>query len=245
MTFALLWFHAFNRDDATQLAATLRGGVNVDPKYGAKTRANEVVLSISPPCSYAYLGRTLEPFGSITITFALEELTGSVSPFDTGGLVKHIGPVCNWEVDQKRAYLKAFTWANYQLGDLLKKYPADSAAEVRAYLKSQRPAVPGPHVFWPEQSEKPEEIQADIWLEGQGGDERSYLWEIRTPTGFPGGSRIAHWTCDSQMRENLLLYLEGVSDPVEAEVIAALMERWVEGGTGTLVAQLRDRQEAA
>jgi hypothetical protein len=140
-----LWFHTFKRHSAVDVLNVLREGPK--PPAGPTTQKNEDLLGISPSCVYAYLGRMNEAFGDCAFCLPMKSLlnSGTVSPFDTGGLVDHIDPVKTWPTADKRLYLKAYSWSTSRLPILLERYPTHAPARVSAYLRAEKPPYAGFH----------------------------------------------------------------------------------------------------
>lgn len=107
-----LWFHAFDRPAIPETIDVLRNGPSFHPSPTCTTRVNEGILAIAPPHVYAYLGRPVELFGHTAVSLPIDALTGTVSPFDTGGLVGHIAPVKDWTQDARRPGCGSLTIAS-------------------------------------------------------------------------------------------------------------------------------------
>lgn len=222
--------------------AVLRDGAT--PLLGGTTAANEAALGIAPPCVYTYLGQTFEEFGECGLSLPMDALAAeaTVSPFDTGGLVKHLEPVKDWAADAKQAYLAHFSWPVADLEELLAYYPTGDADRVRRYLAGDPPSHAGPHEAFP--PDVPEETRvAAIWQNGT--KTQAWLWEARTPHRLEVGPRLYRWSCSPPMYAAILEYVEGLPEGDDAEWMVPLIERYVPGGVSTLVAELIPAQEAA
>ena len=235
-----LWFHAFARDTLADTLDVLRHGPRHHPLATVRTRVNEEELGIAPPCVYAYLGRTLETFGTSAISLPVDEVPGVVSPFDSGGLVDHIVPLDKWETDQRRNYLARYSWPADQLDDLLAAYPTADAGRVAGYLAGTRPPQSGPHEVWPDDDDGPS-LVATIWADND--DCRAWLWETRVPEHLPI-TNLVRWSCSSATYDEILRYTDTVNDADEAAWLESLLERFVVGGVSALVRELRAYQEA-
>jgi hypothetical protein len=233
-----LWFHAFHRDAVGDTLEVLRTGPRVHPSPSTRTKENEAELGIDPPCVYAYLGRTLEVFGSSAICLPMADVSGTVSPFDTGGLVEHIEPVHTWESEARRAYLQKFSWECSQLATLLKRHPTALPAKISAYLRGRKPDESGPHEVW---TTADANCVAAIW---SGDDWRAWTWETRVPQHIPVNHNVVRWSCSSATYGEILRYAESVTDPNEGVWLESLLQRLVVG-TSSLVSQLIGHQEAA
>jgi hypothetical protein len=236
----LLWFHAFNRPDVAALLAVLRTGVEV-PAFETTTKQNERVLGINPHCAYAYLGKTLEAFGANAIVVPFDHLQGQVSPFDTGGLVRHIAPVSGWADARKQDFLNEFSWASADLEARLGDYPGTDPAAVKSYLDGARPSRNGPADVWLPAGNAL--ADGDIWRSG-GVDGRAWLWEIRSSTGLPTAAQLVGWSCSTEVWNDIQKYFESLDDTVDTAWMESLMELYHDGGVGALIRALRAQQEA-
>jgi hypothetical protein len=218
----------------------LRQGPAINPSPAARTRMNEELLAIAPPCVYAYLGRTDELFGNAALSLPIEGLTGTVSPFDTGGLVRHIVPVKDWPADHRRSFLAHYSWPTDNLQALLTAYPTTGAPQRRAYLNSDRPHAAGPHEVWPT-AEEP--FVASIWTEPN--EWRSWLWEGRSPHQLSIQQNLVAWSCSAPTYGEILKHIEEVADAADVGWLETLLQKYVDGGVSALVQNLRDAQEVA
>jgi len=237
----LLWFHAFDRSSIQSVLGALRTSVEFNPLDTCTTRVNEKALGIPKPCVYTYLGRTFETFGSRAVALPMGSFDGLVSPFDTGGLVKNISPISAWPAERRQQYLQAYSFEMPRMPELLEVYPSSQPDAVAKYLRGEQPNENGPHVpFPPEQGD----LLADIWLMNE--DPRAWLWESRTPDSVPTGSRMTAWTCKSEEYGEILLHLESLSDDnPPTEWLEFILSRYIAGGLGRFVEQLRAEQEVA
>lgn len=239
-----LWFHAFSRGNLTDTLEVLRHGPRHHPDATVRTRLNEQELGIAPPSVYAYLGRTLETFGTSALSIAADQVVGIVSPFDSGGLVDHISPLDTWETEPRRYYLAHYSWPSDQLADRLAVYPTDQPARVAGYLRGTRPPQSGPHDLWLDNEEAAADpLVATIWADND--DCRAWLWETRVPEHLPVNDNLVRWSCSSATYGAILSYTETIQDVDEAAWVESLLERFVVGGVSALVQELRSYQEAA
>jgi hypothetical protein len=119
---------------------------------------------------------------------------GRISPFDTGGLVNHHRPVCEWRLDptKRTHYLRAFSFDSSALAENLSKYPGESQP---TYLRGERPTADGPHEVW---TQGPE---ANLWSD-EANDWRAWAWEWRGRT-LPVADRLVAWSCSMNVRAQL------------------------------------------
>jgi len=233
-TMSLFWFHAFREGTIRDLVHALAVQVTVPPPEARKrTLANETILGIEPSV-YAYLGRTLETFGGAAVALLMESNQGAVSPFDTGGLVANIMPVCGWKPEKKRLYLRAHTWPSDKLAELLTLYPG---ANVASYLREDRPSWTGPHV--PLRCVEP---VADIWSAQPEGDWRCWTWELRCTRKLISAEHLVHWSCSVPLFQKFIDYLDNQAHPREHALLSELASKYVEGGVTRLVCKLRETQ---
>lgn len=200
------------------------------PGSGVKptTKHNEEYLGL-PPSVYAYLGRSSDQFGQNGFAVPLRGVAGDVSPFDTGGLVKHIAPVREWDQGRKRRFLQEYTWGDGSLSRLLKKYPS---ARLLEYLNGDPPNAVGPHEFW-------SKTEAPIW-DPALNQWQAWTWEIRSEH-FPVGDNLVKWTCPTDLYEQIQDFAE--REPEEVEFFVNLNERYVPGGVSQLLRECRSHQE--
>lgn len=224
---SLLWFHATRRSTPSDYVRLLQLGLGPAPHAG-ETKQLELHLAIAPHRVYCYLGRTREAFGDFCVVLRPDQVRedGEISPFDTGGLVHKIEPVCNWEQGQQQEYLSAFTFATSTREDCLARYPNGN---LRSYLDGARPPQSGPHAFW---AEKPE---AEVWVHGT--DWRAWTWEGRWEDLKLVGQLFA-WTCAPSLFAQILEATESASDIAE-EHIDDFIRKYQPGGVGALVADLK------
>lgn len=227
----LLWFHAFGR------LAVLYDGLKVSPRM-TDTKQLELELGILPHALYCYLGRTLEVFGDLALALAPSASTaGSMSPFDSGGLVEKCPPVCDWAHEKKKDFLAAYTWPMSERASLLRKYPGGEADDLRRYLDpSRRPEQQGPHSIWPD---KPE---ANIWELDRHW--RGWTWEGRWPDELPIEGHVVGWSCAPARWADVITWFETEASDREFASFTRLRPLFVEGGVGGLIASLHARQVA-
>lgn len=239
-----LWFHAFSRDNLADTLEVLHHGPRHHPLATVRTRVNEAELGIAPPCVYAYLGRTLETFGTSAISLPADQVLGTVCPFDSGGLIDHISPLNTWATDPRRNYLARYSWPTDKIDDLLAVYPTADAGRVKDYLQGTRPLQAGPHEVWPDDEDGPDPpLVASIWADND--DCRAWLWETRVPEHLVVNNNLLRWSCSSGTYDEILRYTDTIHDAVEAAWMESLLERFVVGGVSALVRELRAYQEAA
>lgn len=231
----LLWFRAFNRRSFQDVLGVLRDGDTPHPDPASRTRQDEVTLGIAPPCVYAYLGMTLELFGKCAVALGFDQLDGHVSPFDSGGLIRHIHPLCDWEVPERQKFLAEYTWSSDQLPDLLKIHPGEGSAEIAAYLDGTQPTEEGFHAVYSESLP-----EAPMWKDNT--DRRAWTWEGRRQGGLPFRELVA-WTCPPDQYAEILSLSPTTDD--ERQLVVWLARQYVRGGVAALLRALRPRQEAA
>lgn len=229
----LLWFHGFKRDTAKDIIDVIKNGIKPSPPEKSGTRYNEETLGIEEPSSYAYLGTTTEMFGDCAVAMNLEPLDGTISPFDTGGLVKHISPVNSWPPDEKGQYLKQYSWHASAILLCLESYPSSLIAE---YLNGSRPKHRGPHAVWGG------ERQANIWHDGSNGWQ-AWTWEMRVPAVLPVDGRLIKWTCSPEMFADIADY--ALNSPHETSWYESLFQKYIPGGPSHLLVETRRLQESA
>lgn len=235
---SLLWFHAFDRTAVEGIVDVLVSGPRPNTDPATPTRRNEITIGIDPPCVYAYLGRTTDAFGKRAIAVRLDALDGNVSPFDTGGLIQHIYPVCEQTNSQKQDYLQSHTWSSLELPSLLTQYPGQALVD---YLAGQRPGHDGPHLYL-DVSGPVENIWSDTRNNWQ-----SWTWEGRSDRCLHAGEQLVGWTCHPDeysvlMTEVLCRYTD---DEAETLGIDKLPVKYHRGGVSELVSGLRHLQEAS
>jgi hypothetical protein len=197
----------------------------------SKTPDNEELLGLDP-AAYAYLGRASDQFGKNGFAVPISVPKGAVSPFDTGGLVKHIRPVCTWEDAERQAFLKDYSWTHSGLSNLLNQHPTGKG--LADYLDGLPPIVPGPHQLWRGRV-------ADIWAPGTN-TWHAWTWEIRGPK-LPAGREIVSWTCPPHIFEKIRQFADSVPD--DAAWFEFLFGRYVPGGISQMFATQRNEQAKA
>lgn len=220
----LMWFHAFRGRTIPQVFTVLKEGPEPNPLPTCTTKVNEGVLGIESPHVYAYLGRTYEPCLDACVILSLSGPVGLVSPFDTGGLVTHTGPVSTWDVAEKREFLLAYTWPSTAIHELIEDYPTLGEPAVRGYVMGDPPLQSGPHEVWTGRT------AAEIWH--PENDWPSWTWELRCPGRLPTGDLVARWTGAPGMYPLLVQYIE--NNPNEADSLIALLATYFEGGASHL-----------
>jgi hypothetical protein len=198
-----------------------------------KTRQNEERLRL-PASVYAYLGRSSSGFGTNGFAVPLAAASGTVSPFDTGGLVEHIRPVCDWEADDRQEFLGDYSWAHTDLAVRLADHPSDALGALGNYLDGHVPSVRGPHMLWSGREGEIWDHAVNTWP--------AWTWEIRSPS-LPAGNDIVCWTCPSHVFEQIRMVAE--ASPADADWFAFLLGRYVAGGISQMIVSKRREQEAA
>ena len=233
---SLLWLHSFARELIAEYFSVLCHGASPSPKLSSKTKQYELDLGITPPSVYCYLGRTLEAFGDFAVALRPESLPdGKMSPFDTGGILKNIRPVCTWETDKKREYIERCSWPTNMLGDVLRLYPGGEQASRLAYLESQRPSHAGPHALWPDRPE------AEIWSHPDN-QWRAWIWEGRWGARLPTATALVAWSCAPARYASVLAHADSVTDPVEQANVDRILGAYVSGGVAELLQRIRAEQ---
>ena len=216
----------------------LRRGPGHNPDASCRTRQNEAVLGLSTSV-YAYLGKTVPDFGDAAFALPLDGLVGDMSPFDSGGLVKHIRPVSEREDDDKRAFVSAYTFSTRFRKKLLSHYPGTGRPVVQAYLEGKQPrGREGPHQVWPNGAVTDPAIAA-IWHRGNSW--QAWTWEGRSPKRLPVSNNIVRWSCAATMYEKIREYGE-IAKPSEADFVESLLPFYVRGGVSKLVSLLKTEQ---
>lgn len=231
----LLWFHAFRRPSVGEVIDVLRRGPRHNPDPDCTTRRNEAALGI-PASSYAYLGKTVPDFGDVGFAFPFDDITGEMSPFDTGGLVEHIKPVSDRKVVEKRAFLDAYSFNTRFRKRLIADYPGASRNATLAYLRGERPnAHNGPHRVWPRAAVTDPGVAA-IW--NGGNSWQAWTWEARAPRRLPVNS-VHRWSCSAVLFEKIRDYAETSAKQSDITFLESLIGTYVRGGVSRLVADLR------
>lgn len=231
----LHWFTAYSRKTIEEYVAVLSIGPAPPPENVGKARQLELFLRIAPPRVYFYLGRTKEEFGEFAIILENRDLPDAdVSPFDTGGLVRKIRPVCDWGASEKQAFLASYTWCLHEAHEAFALYPGTTEQGLRRYLACDAPEFgTGPHAIW---TNRP---PADIWASNK--DWRCWTWEARWTQRVPVGDRLVAWTCEPAHWPRILEAVEAMPDDA-ARQWDGLLRRFVPGGVGALVAHFAERQ---
>lgn len=205
------------------------------PHSGSKTQANEKLLGIEPPCVYIYLARGEAGFGNCAMAVTFPSFPGSVSPFDTGGLLDHTSPLQSWPIEDKRRYLNQHTWCHASqesLAALFAAYPGDSQDSLAAYARGEKPTVDGPHAIWPN------ELQAKIWTDIANRAPRTWTWEARIPERFPSDFELLHWSCPSYLYVAMRNYYDHAKTDEDYENYKWLNNRYVDRGVTGLLAHV-------
>ncbi len=236
-----MWFHAFKRDNRSSLAAVLLRGPAPWPNPDTRTSRNEAWLGITPSRVYAYLGRTSESFGQAALTLRQTSMAGGdCSPFDTGGLVAHIQPLCG---DQAacRTFLAAFTFSIGELPGCLDAYPGD--AGTARYIRGEPPSPGGPHEVW---TDRLVGEHHGVWVHPDN-QWPAWTWELRSPVDLPGGEAVDAWTCRPDDFESVKEQLYAAAEADEALIDAAshLLASYRPGGTAVFEASLAELQGCA
>ena len=196
------------------------------------TKQIESQLGIPSPHVYAYLGNAKEAFGRCALVLPQDALAGFVSPFDTGGLVEHIKPPCDWDDAKRREFLEQYTWPTTELPGLLEAYPGTNHSQQLAYIHGECPSASGFHDLWDGLP------AAALWDEND--EWRAWTWECRVPDILPVGEALFRWTCPPEMYAELQSHAR--SDPANKDAYLFLLRRYVRGGVARLVETLRRHQ---
>lgn len=219
----LLWFHAFRRSTVVDVIDVLRRGPGYNPDPACRTRRNEAALGL-PASSYAYLGKTVPDFGDVGFAFPFDEITGEMSPFDTGGLVAHIKPVSEREDAEKRAFLGAYTFNTRNRKRLLAAYPGSSRKATLSYLRGEPPnAHDGPHRVWPSGAVTDPAIAA-IW--NADNSWQAWTWEARARRRLPVKT-VHRWSCSAVLHARIREYAETSAKNSELPFLEALLGAYV------------------
>lgn len=231
----LLWLRGFNRESVEQLMGVLLRGDEPNPDDTCRTQVNERRLQIKPARVYAYLGQTLEEFGRCAFAVPFEALAGDASPFDTGGLIAHLKPVCEWSDDSRRAeFLRTHTWPTAGLGDLLDTFPGE---QISAYLTGKQPSGGGICERLSDDCQEP----VALWRDNQ--DWRAWIWEARVPGQLSTGEELVAWTCPPDMFEALVSLAPTIKQGRAS--LLTLIKKYHRGGVSALIEHLRVIQERA
>jgi hypothetical protein len=233
----LLWFHSYHRNTVEEFVDVLRLGPAPPPAgLATPTKQLELNLAVAPARVYCFLGRTSDAFGDCALAFRTDLLAGGeVSPFDTGGLVRHILPVRGWPQAQQRDYLESYSWPDAQLEALLPQYPGISRGSIERYLNvTQPPLVAGPHAIWTGR------VAANIW--SANPDWRSWTWEGRWPNQISLGASLVAWTCSPALFPQILDCADRATSPAAQDWFNEILKKRIDGGVGNMVAVLRASQ---
>ncbi len=226
----LYWFHSFKRQTPSEILDDLQKGATWNPSTQCTTATNENDLGISRH-TYAYLGRGHTNFGGTTFCLPIDafDRDGDLSPFDSGGLVHFIQPLCGGARDQRRDYLQSFSFPGSQRRARLEQYPAD----VVAYLdESTKPAQSGPHEVLGGGPNDP------IWRDNS--DWRAWTWEGRMGRRLET-THIRHWTCAPDLYP-LLRRAASTLDRQGKTWFLRFDKMYIHGGLTALVRRLRNEQ---
>jgi hypothetical protein len=227
----LLWFHAFRRSSVEDILHALRTGPVPPPAtVVSKTSVNERRLGL-PSSVYAYLGRSSELFGANGFAVPLSSPKGSISPFDTGGLVDHIDPVNGWDDAERQGFVGDYSWTDAALIECLSSHP--TPAGVIDYLDGREPPHTGPHALWVGR-------QAEIWKPGVN-QWPAWTWEIRSGK-LTAGTDIVCWTCPPHIFSQIQIIADNT--PADIDWFEFLFGRYEPGGVSQLLAIKRSAQEA-
>ncbi len=168
----MLWFHSFNRNSLEERVDVLIDGKAPSNRQGKDTLEAEEVLEIDGPCVYAYFGRSDEVFGRSCIAIKIQNCDGDVTPFDTGGLMRKIKPIADWNAEDKAKYLKQYSWPFDKFDAVYAQYPGNDDENVNAYKDSVKPKWEGPHDIWGGA------LVSNIWSDKN--EWRAWIWELRS-----------------------------------------------------------------
>jgi hypothetical protein len=235
---SLSWFHGHRHDAVADITKVLRNGVRAADRTEGGTGQLELELAIQPIRAYCYLGRTHEVFGSFAFAVSSVTSVGDISPFDTGGLVRHVNPIKTWEAELRKKFLADYSWPLSELEGVLSAYPGATNADLVRYLdRSAKPMHSGPHKLWTGKSE------ADIWALNE--DWRVWTWEGRFHEGFAVGDQLVAWTCPTARYGQLMQWADNVANAADQEWFATVLPKWVEGGVYALVEHVNNGRVAA
>ena len=227
----MYWFRAFRRESPVDVLAVLKAGDLPNPDPDSISRQNEAELGFPSACVYAYLGQTLEAFSSCGVVAIESALSGTISPFDTGGLVNHIEPIRNWPSTERRAFLVEYSWEHTQLARLMSEYPGKEPVWAANYLFGRRPpAHSGLHDLINTLS------TAALWQSND--DWRAWIWEGRCDGPFPALDALYKWTCPPDTFASLVDLAATTND----DSFIGLIDKYVRGGVSELVESLRAEQ---
>lgn len=230
-----LWFHAFSREAITDYFDVLCTSARPAP-HMTTTKQCELDLGVASTSVYCYLGRTLEEFGDFAVALRPTPLPDAMmTPFDSGGLIANIRPICSWSNVEKSAYLTACSWSTVELRNLLQQYPGITPEEFRRYLDGERPLHPGPHALW---GTVPE---AMIWSE-ISNTWRAWAWEGRWANELPIHAALVAWSCAPARYASILAYADAVSDPALQPLVDRTLSLYVPGGVAHLLDRLKQEQ---
>ena len=232
----LLWFHSYSRNTIEEFVDVLRLGPAPPPaQVHTGTKQLELTLAIVPSRVYCFLGRTSDAFGDCALAFRADPIPNcELSPFDTGGIVRHIVPVRGWPLQQQQEFLAAYTWPGADLEKLLLKYPGPGREAIHRYLDvATNPTVAGPHAIWTDR------VPADIWSNNR--DWRAWTWEARSPTPISVAGSLVAWTCSPALFPQVLERADRGS-PEEQAWFQNVLRKRIDGGVGNMIAALRSAQ---
>ncbi|MEE9381888.1 MAG: hypothetical protein V3V08_00540 [Nannocystaceae bacterium] len=223
------WAHTLSRKDDNAApdmeayVAALVDRIEPNPSSACTTAKNEAVLEIDCRHVYFFLGRTTSRFGDVSISLTRDAtIAGTLSPFDTGGLVKHHRPACGWESRKRVQYLGSFSWPVEESSDRLARYPGDKeVCGWSRYFKGERPLVSGPEEIWPcEMTDA-----AGIWAEQSENGWEAWTWELRVPESVKSPP-IYYWTCPDHLRAALDEWAMTSASPERARQYLQIAERF-------------------
>ncbi len=227
----LYWFHSFRRQTPSEIIDDLRNGANWNPSPTCTTAGNEKKLGIARH-TYAYLGRAHTNFGGTTFCLPINafDRDADLSPFDTGGLVHFIKPLCGENQEQhRRDYLQSFSFPGSQRGARLRQYPEN----VVTYLdESEKPAHSGPHEVLGGGPTDP------IWRDNS--DWRAWTWEGRMGRRLDTAN-IRYWTCAPDLYP-LLRRTASTLDREGKFWFIGFHKMYIHGGLTALLRRLRGEQ---
>jgi hypothetical protein len=236
MTALLRWIHVFRpaRLQFDELIRLFVFGVVPDPDSGH--RLLEKRLGINEACVYAYLGRAEPAFGGAGLALPLESMSGSMTPFDTGGIDRHIAPVGQWDDEQKRQLIAQYSWQiTSDAHARLAEYPGEKAS-LEAYLAGNQPTQVGPHEIWNRQA-------APIW--NGSNKPRAWTWEGRREKLLPTGPSIYLWTCPAHVYPSIRERWESASTEEQRREATWMQDRYFHGGVSRMIARLREEARAS
>ncbi len=241
-----LWFHAFDRkpgpngeaDDVDAIVRALHDGPTCETPADDGTQTNETLLEIEPSCVYAYLGTSTDVFGDNVLALTRARDSDHVSPFDTGGLVKHIQPVASFDPPSlKVAFLASYSWDASDMPALLSHYPGEQEVSRERYLRGDPPEHLGPHLIWADRT------PANMWRDS-GNTWHAWTWELRAATSLTVDG-LLYWSCAPSLYDDILRAARRLYGDSDADWAINFAAKYRAGGSGNLANDMYADQLAA